>query len=174
MNMKNKTKGFTLMEVLVALVVLSIGLLGIAGMQLFSLKSNQDSSLRTQATYIAYSLIDKMRANRTVALAETYDIAVGTGPSGTQNCYTSNCTAIQLAAFDLNLWKCELGNFSGDAICTTTLNVTPALPLGDGSVVLNVLNNEVTILVQWQDSANRKDLNLVTTPPQSLQIVAQL
>ena len=44
-------RGFTLMEVLVALAVLSIGLLGMAGMQLFSLTSNYDAYLRTQATY---------------------------------------------------------------------------------------------------------------------------
>ena len=63
-DMQTNSQGFTLIEVLVALLVLSIGLLGIAGMQLFSLKSNQDSGLRIQAVYIAYSLIDKMRANQ--------------------------------------------------------------------------------------------------------------
>ncbi len=173
--MKFKTNGFTLMEVLVALAVLSIGLLGIAGMQLFSLKSNQDSGMRTQATYLAYSLIDKIRANRDEALAGGYDINIGDGPGASQDCFSNNCTTNQLAEFELNLWKCELGNFASDAVCTSApFNVTPLLPAGDGSISIDAINNEVTVTVQWLDSANREDLNLLTTPPQSLQIVAQL
>ncbi len=174
-SMNNKTRGFTLLEVLVALTVLSIGLLGIAGMQLFSLKSSQDSSLRTHATYIAYGIIDKMRANRVQALAGTYDIALSTGPSGAQNCYSNICNPTQLAAFELNLWKCELGSYATDPICTAIpFNVTPALPIGNGSVALDAVNNQITVRVIWRDSANRKNLDLVNTPPQSLQIVAQL
>ena len=156
-DMQTNSQGFTLIEVLVALLVLSIGLLGIAGMQLFSLKSNQDSGLRIQAVYIAYSLIDKMRANQAQALAGTYNIALGTGPSGGQNCYTSNCDVTQLAAFELNLWKCELGKYASGPVCATTLNVTPALPQGDGSVTLN--GNQVTVRVEWQDSTKRTDLS---------------
>ena len=164
-----QNKGFTLMEVMVALAVITIGLLGIAGMQLFSLKTNHDAYLRTQAGFIAYSLIDKMRANRDEALAGSYNIDIDDGPSIGTNCYSANCGSSSLAQFDLNLWKCELGKFSDDAICSTALSVTPILPNGDGSVALS--GNEITVTVQWQDSLNR---DATTTTPRSLQVVAFL
>ncbi len=62
-------RGFTLAEVLVALLVLSIGLLGAAGLQLASLRSSQDAYLRSQASILALDMIERMRANRDAALA---------------------------------------------------------------------------------------------------------
>ena len=157
------------MEVMVSLAVLTIGLLGIAGMQLFSLKTNHDAYLRTQASLLAYSLVDRMRANRAQALGGGYTIAIDTGPSISPNCYSTDCAPNSIAQFDLNLWKCELGKFASDAICSTALNVTPALPNGDGSVAVN--GNEITVRVEWQDSQNRDGS---TTTPRSTQVVAFL
>ena len=62
-------RGATLIEVLVAMLVLSIGLLGLAGMQMTALKSNQSAYYRSQATVLAYDIIDRMRANRADARA---------------------------------------------------------------------------------------------------------
>lgn len=53
-----------MIEVLVALVVLAIGLLGVAALQLTSLRSNHSSAMRSQATFLAYDIIDRMRANQ--------------------------------------------------------------------------------------------------------------
>ena len=64
----DRISGFTLLEVLVALVILSIGLLGLAGLQAASLRYNHSSYLRSQATLIAYDIVDRMRANRQEAL----------------------------------------------------------------------------------------------------------
>lgn len=55
-------KGFTLIEVLVALVVISVGLLGVAGMLAYTVKGSQSAYLRSQATLLAYDLTDAMRA----------------------------------------------------------------------------------------------------------------
>lgn len=55
--------GFSLVEVLVAIVVLAVGLLGIAGMQLSVLKANDSARLRTLATLSSYAVIDRMRAD---------------------------------------------------------------------------------------------------------------
>ena len=63
-SLAHRSRGFTLVEVLVALVVLSIGLLGVAALQLTSLRSNHSSAMRSQATFLAYDIIDRMRANR--------------------------------------------------------------------------------------------------------------
>ena len=65
--MNAKQTGFTLVETLVALIVLSVGLLGVAGLQIFGLRGNLSASSRTQATYFADDIIDRMRANYIVA-----------------------------------------------------------------------------------------------------------
>lgn len=67
------TRGFTLMEVLVAMLILSIGLLGMAGLQSLSFKMNQSSYLSSQATFLSYDMLDRMRANRKAALAGDYN-----------------------------------------------------------------------------------------------------
>jgi len=59
-----RERGFTLVEVLVALIVLAIGLLGLAQLQARGLKFNQDAYTRSQGTTLAYEIIDRMRANR--------------------------------------------------------------------------------------------------------------
>lgn len=58
-----RQKGFTLLEVLVAMLVLSIGLLGLAGLMASSLRNNHSAYYRTQATWLAYDVIDRMRVN---------------------------------------------------------------------------------------------------------------
>lgn len=68
-----RQKGVTLIEVLVALLVLSIGLLGLAGLQTIALQHNQAAYMRSQATNLAYDVADRMRARREAALAGAYD-----------------------------------------------------------------------------------------------------
>ncbi|NBB93051.1 MAG: type IV pilus modification protein PilV [Gammaproteobacteria bacterium] len=65
----NVQRGISLIEVLVAVLVLSVGLLGLAALQGFSLQSGQSAYQQTQATNIAYELSDHMRANRSVIRA---------------------------------------------------------------------------------------------------------
>jgi len=66
-------KGSTLLEVLIALLVITIGLLGLLSMQVYSLKGNQSAYLRSQATIMAYELVDAMRADRVRALDGGFD-----------------------------------------------------------------------------------------------------
>lgn len=70
-------RGFSLLEVLVSIVILSIALLGLAGMMLSTLKSNHSAYQRSQATWLAYDIIDRLRADRNGALAQSYDVALG-------------------------------------------------------------------------------------------------
>lgn len=64
-----RQRGTTLIEVLITLVVLSIGLLGLAALQAISLRANQTAYYRTQATSLAYEITDHARANRSRVLA---------------------------------------------------------------------------------------------------------
>lgn len=118
-------QGFTLLEVLIAIVVLSIGLLGLAGLMASSLKNSHSAYQRTQATWLAYDALDRMRANRAVALAQGYNLALGTAPGGSG-----------LAAADLSEWDAALTNL---------------LPEGDGSIAV-AAGGAVRIIVQWNDT----------------------
>lgn len=122
-------KGFTLLEVLVAIVVLSVGLLGLAGLMATSLRNTHSAYQRTQAAWLAYDVIDRMRINRTAALAaaNNYNISLGTATSASSG----------LAGTDINGWKATLAN---------------ALPAGDGSVATVSATKAVTVIVQWNDS----------------------
>lgn len=97
--------GFTLIEVLIALVVLSIGLLGLAGLQSTGLRFNQSAAMRSQATQLAYDMADRMRANVIATNAGTY-IATSSGTySANATCHTTTgCTPAQMAADDLARW----------------------------------------------------------------------
>lgn len=100
--------GFSLIEVLVALFVLSIGLLGLAALQTTGLKLNHQSYERTQATLQAYDIIDRMRTNKSGtggAVNSTYDsVSLGSAP-GTTDCATTSCSGTQLAEYDIRQWN---------------------------------------------------------------------
>jgi type IV pilus assembly protein PilV len=118
-------RGMTLVETLVALLVLSIGLLGVAALQMASLQNNRGAHMRSQASVLAYAIADRMRANRTVALAGGYTVAFGAAPGGGT-----------ITALDLQNWK---------------QTITNTLPAGDGSIAL-VGGNEVRIQLRWTDA----------------------
>ena len=98
--------GFTLLEVLIALVVLSIGLLGLMTLQTNSLKFNHASKLHDEATTLAYDILDRMRINKTMAVTTTaYAFDTSSGTITAANCVSSSCTPAQLANYDKGEWK---------------------------------------------------------------------
>jgi type IV pilus assembly protein PilV len=88
--------GFTLLEVLIALLILSIGLLGLAALQTTGLRSNQMANMRTLATEAAYDITDRMRANPVGVAAGDYVIALTD---------TTDPSATGTAPSDLNAWR---------------------------------------------------------------------
>jgi type IV pilus assembly protein PilV len=116
----SRQSGFTLVEILIALLVLSIGLLGLAGLQTAGLRANHSANLRTQATLLAYDMTDRMRANR-----EGYEDGDYNDPTATQHsgCGTvTGCTPAQMAEQDRYEWD---------------ERVAEALPQGVGVVCLD-------------------------------------
>lgn len=98
---KNSTAGFTLLEVMIAMVIFSIGLLGLAGLQGAGLRNNQTSFSRTIATQLAYDMADRIRNNRNA----NYATASGTAT----NCMGgANCGQSQIANFDVYEWRAAL------------------------------------------------------------------
>lgn len=128
--------GFTLVEVLVTVIVLAIGLLGLAGLQLNGMRYTHSAYQRSQATILTNDIIDRMRANRATAEDGAYDIAIGAAASevscrGTE----TNCTPANLAAADLFEWKQALA---------------AVLPAGDGAVQQD--GGSLTVTIQWDDT----------------------
>lgn len=120
--------GFTLVEVLVSLLVLSLGLLALAALQSQSVKSTHSAYLRSQATQYAYDIIDRMRANREAARAGGYDLTLADA--------TPVCVATApLADCDRAEWRADLAN----------------LPDGTGAIDYDPTTQQVTVLVQWND-----------------------
>lgn len=138
----NPQRGMTLLEVLIALLVLSIGLLGMAGLQATSIRSSQSAYMRSQASILAYDAIDRMRANQAAAIsaANPYNLALATTPGAPpSNCNTSTCTTAQLTAFDLFEW---------------TQTLASELTGGDGSISRAVVSGRTifSVIVQWDDT----------------------
>lgn len=125
-----RQKGFTLLEVLVTMVIMAIGLLGLAALMASSLRNNHSAYQRTQAAFLAYDIIDRMRVNRVMAVNTSasinYNVAIGSA-SGSAN----------LALADVNDWKTALAS---------------TLPTGDGSVAVVPATGATTVIVQWNDS----------------------
>lgn len=101
--------GFNLIEVLIALVVLALGLLGLAALQNFSLRANHQSMQRTQATVAIQSIIDRMRANPAGVAGGNYELPAYTNaPPASPNCASTVCTTSDVANYDLAGWIQQL------------------------------------------------------------------
>jgi type IV pilus assembly protein PilV len=112
---------------LIALLVLSFGLLGVAGLQAYSLRNNNSAYHRSQATALGYEAIDMMRANAPAAVArQEYNVVLGGLPTGTTR-----------PALEVRSWKNR---------------VAAALPTGDGQVACDPATRICTVTVQWDDT----------------------
>lgn len=115
-------RGFTLLEVLIALLIFSFGLLGMAGLTVVSIKTNHSAYLRTQASFIAEAMTDRMRANIAGVWGADYD---GSYPSGVTDlpcntgvgCSPADVATRDQAAFDGQLAQL-LPNAEAEIECT--------------------------------------------------------
>ena len=133
-----KQNGITLIEVMISVFVAAIGVLGVAALQMNSIKFNHMANTRSHATMLAYDIIDRMRANRQQALAGAYDTELKDNPP----------TGKSIADADIATWLNEL---SGN------------LPSGDGSIESD--GSTFTVTVQWDES--RLDSTRVKVKPEN-------
>ena len=108
-----KQSGFSLIEVLITLVILSFGLMALAYLQLRSMQLNHGAYLRTQIQVLTYDMVDRLRANRTEAMTTSnYQLALATEPpEPATNCNALICSENQMAQFDLYEWRQYLANY---------------------------------------------------------------
>jgi type IV pilus assembly protein PilV len=134
MKTNRSARGFTLLEVLIALLVLSFGLLGLAALQAYSVKANQSAHFRSQATALANMIMDSVRSNRG-SLAAYYsdsyaDFTCDDTPDDTPP-----------AAHDLGVWRQQIA-------CQ--------LPEGRGALA-PISANEVAVCIRWSDARWESD-----------------
>jgi type IV pilus assembly protein PilV len=147
--------GFSLLEVLISLVVLSVGLLGIAALISTALKSNGSAYMRTQATTLAYNIIDRMRANLPAANNFSYNVTMPasatTATSSPTTCTVGSCSSAQLATYDLTQWEYDLAQ---------------QLPQGRGSITTAISGGVVSVSVKvlWNDSRAHDSLQKSGAP----------
>ena len=127
--------GFSLLEVLIALVVLSLGVLGIAAMQTLALTGSQGGYLRTQAVLQAYDMTDRMRANPDGVGSGFYNSIPYTLGSSV---VCTSCTPEQIRDNDHNSWNTRNANL---------------LPNGKGTVT-SINTTDFDIAITWDDRSN--------------------
>jgi len=131
--------GFTLLEVLIALLVLSIGLLGLAALQTTGLRSNQMASMRTLATQFTYDITDRMRSNPVGVANGEYVVALTTTPSSSVAPWTGGT----LALTDLTEWRANIANRLPDGTSDITRCDTTTVPAcADVTHIVTVYWNE--------------------------------
>ena len=120
----NFQKGFTLIEILIAIIILAVGMLGLASLQVNTIKANHGALQKTQATFLAYDIVDRLRANRNSAVAENYDIALAA---------SKPAAGTALPTIDINDWMTSIENL---------------LPGGDGAIDCNNTGT-CTVIIIW-------------------------
>ena len=140
-----RVHGFTLVEVLIALIIMSVGMLGIAGLYVHSMQAGRTSMFRHNAVILAGDIADRIRANPRAAVAYA-------GAGADNGCVDGgiNCTPAQMAAHDILLWDQQALN---------------TLPNGDVTIVFNngVVPPTYQITVSW-DEPGENMLYTITIP----------
>ena len=140
-------RGFSLVEVLIALIIMSVGMLGIASLYVQSMQAGRTSLFRHSAVTLAGDVADRIRANPTaVAAYEGVGANAGCIVGGT------NCSNVQMAAQDILLWD---------------LQATDTLP--NGNVIINIDNTVnppvYTIAVTWDEPGVQQNYTFSTPVP---------
>lgn len=139
--------GFTLIEILVTIVILSIGLLGIAGMQASGLRNNHAAYTKTQATNLAMDMADRIRANPRAARGDTYLYDSANGMAEDPGCIAAGCTPAQVAQYDKYQWSIPILGKNDPA----DDSVKPALP--DGRGIISRDGDQFVITLLWREPA---------------------
>ena len=164
--------GYSLIEVLIAALILSIAILGIAGMQVIGMKGTHQSFMKQQATGVVQNMIERMRANYAGVVAGNYVVNSAALNCATPkpNCATTDCNPAQIALSDkLNIVCGYQNGSSARTGGVKTISATDNAILTNGVLNIRCRNcavGDVTIAVGWTERAFGKE----ATTPDSLTI----
>ncbi len=173
-NALRNQSGFNLIEIMVAALILSVGLLSMAGLQVASLRSVQNATQKQQAAFIVHELLERMRSNRQAALDGNYTAAVSCASTAPQDCSGSaTCSPAQVAAYDLYTLQCGEG--------TTAVRSGANEQLIDGQLNVECMagdcNSGVRVTINWSELLVSDDVEIApgsssNTQPFSLSVDA--
>ncbi|MFA5590006.1 MAG: type IV pilus modification protein PilV [Lysobacteraceae bacterium] len=164
--MKHKiSRGFTLLEVMIAVLVLSLGLLGMAALQAYSMRNNQSANYRTHATNLAYQLLDMARSHRGMTVdASGNPMAANYNVQALLSATSGNFTAV----------RSSIDGLPASCMATTRNPVTcdrerwlnavrATLPQGRARTNFNAGTGELTIEICWRDDRAAADAESSTS-----------
>lgn len=162
--MSSRSRGFTLIEVMVALVVLAVGLLGMASLMVRSQQSNEGAYSRSQASILAYDIVERMRANKVQANPlETRKVSYATQ----DNAYA--LTALPTCATPASGQQAAGSAQAAQDVAQWCQMVKSSLPnVDNANTSISRDGNTYTVFIQWQDATADGDST------QNVQVVAEL
>jgi len=139
-------RGFSLVEVLIALIIMSVGMLGIAGLYVQSMQAGRTSMLRHNAVTLAGDVADRIRSNPRAGVA--YE-----GAGADKDCVAkdTDCVEADMASHDIFLWAKQATDSMPNGLVTITFN--------------NIVPAEYTIAVTWDEPGETTPLNYTVTIP---------
>jgi type IV pilus assembly protein PilV len=140
-----KERGFTLLEVMIALVILAIGVMGVIGMQMSTYKQLQTSHNFSKAAMLAGEMADRMLANVDQVTAGNYTHDAPTSKPS-PDCANTACTQTELAAYDVWMWQAQIAAQDPN---DESKKLPGALPSASGAV--QVQDGEYIVIVRWDD-----------------------
>ncbi|NOX10044.1 MAG: type IV pilus modification protein PilV [Gammaproteobacteria bacterium] len=136
-------------EVLVTVVILSIGLLGIAGLQATALRNNHSAYLRTQATLLSYDIADRMRANMSAVNGGSYNTPAA---ASVASCSTvAGCSSDQMAQNDAWQWRQEVASLLPKGVGIVCLDSSPDDGTGVAAPACSGGGSIYVIKIWWDD-----------------------
>lgn len=138
-----------MLEVLIAILVVSFGLLGLAGLQATGLRNNHSAYMRSIATQSAYDIADRMRANKVGADALSYNMTSTATPTD-PGCIAAGCSTGNMAIYDAFQWKTNLASLLPGGKGIVCLDTTP----NDGTptaVACTGTGTTYAIKIWWND-----------------------
>jgi type IV pilus assembly protein PilV len=166
--------GATLIEVLIAMLVLAVGILGLMALQINGKRANYEALQRSAAVSLAQDMMNRMRANPNVGLTGTtflqtnYDTTtlgytgggVGGGKISTAptDCTSATCSTAQLAAYDLWAWEKKLDDaVTSNGLINPTGCISVDTSAADGSLI--------TVILAWESKIDLDQTALVARMP---------
>ena len=154
-SIKRTQTGTTLIEVLVALLIFTIGLQGVAALQYQAMKDNFDSAQRSHGAWAAHELINRIRANKSGREAGDYITAIDFNPCANlpASCINNVCNSTAMAAFDINDAICQ-GSLLNPIINITCADDDPA----DGFNCSQ--GSDFTLRLEWSSKSVSDDSDI--------------
>lgn len=155
---RQSQRGIGLLEVLLAVILLSIGFLATARMQVEGMRYSQGAYSLSQAKFMVLDMTERMRANRAGMRGDVYKNKSTASGTSNPTCITGNssCSPADIAIADLHAWSQNLHATAGTAGFTPVLPSSATIP-ARGSITYDAAEGSYSVSVQWSETVNGTD-----------------